>query len=239
MAYSTLPEVFLEVLGKETFLSNFYQPRNTEIAQLVWWQNPFIKGFSSQKPNAGSTVPYVWNLDRTFIENIEISHGLPPQNIRPKIYYQGKKIPKLANCFLVDMSAITLSRGPFRLSPEHLGAKLSELIDLHGSRNILFVRHNRTSFSPNSLRGYFSPESEFPFIKVFETDSIFHFVDALGSCRGFVGLHSGGVALAAAVRERNPSLDIECLLSSKLAVHPRQTIQKIHNYPDVRYTSLP
>ncbi len=239
LQYSTLPEMFLENFGKESFLSNAYKPRNIEIAQLVWWENPYIRGWSSQKPNAGSAVPYVWSHGRTFIENIEASHGLNPQNVRPKIYYKPKKRVQLDKSFLVDISATTLSQGPFRLPLDLLEKKISELIDLHGAKNILFVQNlDSKRLHSAAKRDYHSIYEAFPNIARYEIQSIFHYVDALASCQGFIGQHSGGVALASAVQQLNESLDIECLISSGLALHPRQTVEKIHNYPDVRYTSL-
>lgn len=239
LAYSTLPESFFRYFGKKTYVSNFYNARNAEIARLVWGCNPYVVGWSSQAPNAGSAVAYEWLEGQTFIENVETSHGLPAMNTRPKVYYQPKQNPILRDKFLIDLSATTLSRGPYYLSPAILERKVAQLIDTYGSRNVNFVQHvNLRSVDTHSL-GVTTPlEDKFTAIPRLPVNSIFEFADALSSARGLIGLHSGAVALAAAIREFNSDLDIECLIAPGLAVHPRQLVEKIHNYPDVRYTPV-
>lgn len=239
LAYSTLPEAFFHHYGRETYISNFYSPRNAEIARLVWGCNPYVVGWSSQAPNAGSVVEYKWLESQTFIENVESSHGLPAINTRPKIYYQPTRNPGLRNKFLIDISATTLSRGPFYLSSEVLERKVSELIESYDARNVAFIGHaNLRKIDKHSLGLTMPLEQKFPSIERIPIHSLFEFADALSSARGMIGLHSGAVALAAAIRDFNADLDIECLVTPSLAVHPRQIVEKIHNYPDVRYTPI-
>lgn len=239
LAYSTLPESFFRNYGQDSYISNFYSPRNAEIARFVWGCNPFVAGWSSEAPNAGSVVTYKWLEGQTFIENVEWSHGLPPMNTRPKVYYQPKQNPFLRNKFLIDISATTLSRGPFFLAPEILERKISELIGGYGASNVAFVRHeNLRRIDKHSLGVSIPLEHKFPSVLRLPIHSLFEYADALSSAKGLIGLHSGAVALAAAIRDYNDEIDIECLITPSLAVHPRQIVEKIHNYPDVRYTPI-
>ena len=87
--------------------SNF---RNKEIYDLVWGENPYIKGVMEGERTAGDLESIeVKNHTGNWISNWEYLHGLEPTNIRPKIYYEPHKIPGLGDTILVDLSTSLLT----------------------------------------------------------------------------------------------------------------------------------
>ena len=88
LQFSTLPEEFSIQQGRDTFVWDRAFFRNPEIAQLVWGQNPYIKGVKGGKWNAGD-IPEIKfeNVAGNSIGSWEQLHGLEPRNKYPKIYY--------------------------------------------------------------------------------------------------------------------------------------------------------
>jgi hypothetical protein len=95
LQFSTLPEEFYKQQGRETYIQDGANFRNKEIYDLVWGMNPYVKGIKSGQWNAGDTPEIkVENHTGNWISNWEYLHGLEPKNIRPKIYYEPKKLPE-------------------------------------------------------------------------------------------------------------------------------------------------
>src|SRR5215217_3152179 len=108
LQFSTLPEMFA-ARGRRVFISSKNVLRNAEIGQLVWNLNPFISGFSDAEPNAGSSVFYnKKGKYYSYIERIEIAHGLVPQNRYPRVYYEPKQRPDASGKILIDLSSISV-----------------------------------------------------------------------------------------------------------------------------------
>jgi hypothetical protein len=239
LQYSTLPEMFNKELGVETYLSNSYVTRNPEITDLVWGTNPYIRGWSSLKATAGSVVNYIPVIGRSFIESIEENHGLTGRNFRPRIYYRPSISKSLYGKTLIDLSAVTLANGPYSIVSEKLRFWLDNEVEIYGPENFLTIEFsgiNRIAPTPPFPRA----KSKGPHVNLetLHVQSIFELADAIGSSRRFIGQHSGGVALCAALKHSNPDLEITCLISHALANSNRQNVDKIHNYADVSYTPI-
>lgn len=235
LAFSTLPERFALDLGADTYIHNFYKPRNPEILDFVWGLNPFVRGWSSSVPTAGSVRKLGTPGSLTFIENIEVHHQLEPKNLRPKIYYRPLQIPAFSGLKLIDLTSITVQAGRFALSPTSIAKFLDNRLEQEENQNYVLVTY--PSFPLNSE--LVSLSKHLAQLEAVEILGLPQLADAIFSSIGLIGLHSGAVALASAVRGYKPDLDIECLISPYLAAHPRQRVEKIHSYPDVRYTSVP
>lgn len=52
LQYSILPELYSNE-GYDVYISSNNNCRNNEIFEIVWKSNPYIKGVSLKKPNAG------------------------------------------------------------------------------------------------------------------------------------------------------------------------------------------
>lgn len=55
LQFSTLPEEFFKQQGRETYIWSRSKFRNPEIYDLVWGNNPYIKGIKDGEWNAGDT----------------------------------------------------------------------------------------------------------------------------------------------------------------------------------------
>ena len=53
LQFSTLPEEFYKQQGRETYLADGSNFRNKEIYDLVWGENPYIKGVVEGERTAG------------------------------------------------------------------------------------------------------------------------------------------------------------------------------------------
>ena len=232
LQYSTLPEQFATQLGQSTFLSNSYCARNPEIVEFVWGTNPYIKGWSSASPTIGSVRKYAWTAGQTFIENIEQSNGLSPVSKSPKVYFQPNTVSELRGHTLVDVSAVTLSRGPFKLDLADIAYFLQKQKELSSDIRFSFVNFSKLNAPENMILAETLGDS------IWEVNSLREYADGLASAAGLIGLHSGAIALGAAILEHNSELRLECLVSPALAALPMQTIEKVHVYKGVSYIPL-
>ena len=75
LQFSTLPELY-DKLGYEVYVSNNNKVRNKEIYDLVWGENPYIKGVIDDNEGTvvGSNSPEWPNLKENyyFIQRIEL-----------------------------------------------------------------------------------------------------------------------------------------------------------------------
>ena len=108
--YSSLPERFAR-LGRDVYLDADTESSNPEIRDLIWKMNPFIKGLSDRKPNAGYVRQgHFYDIANRLqgyrsIEAMERAHGLPPPyGLAPKIYYTPKPTKvDVSNVVLVEL----------------------------------------------------------------------------------------------------------------------------------------
>src|ERR1700678_4519099 len=114
--FTTLPERFSQ-MGYNVYLDKDTQASNTEVLELLWEMNPFVKGLSDKKPNAGYGFSGViqgkaYELTNALpghpgIQAVERANGLPPPySLAPRIYYTPKKPPvDVSDVVLVDYSS--------------------------------------------------------------------------------------------------------------------------------------
>ena len=210
LQFSTLPEEFYKQQRRETYLLDGSDFRNKEIYDLVWGHNPYIKGIKEGRRNAGDISEIVVeNTTNNWISNWEHLHGLKPTNTRPKIYYQPKKIDGFKDTILVDFTATSLKfdgvGNGYDLNL--LKDKYSELKRTNSDKRFAKVVFDQT-VSESKVDVDCDAE--------IAVTSIYHYCDLMNSCSGVWGLHSGSVALAAAVQRYNEELTINVFVSKTL-----------------------
>ena len=109
LQFSTLPEEFHKQQGRDTYIWSQASFRNSEIYDLVWGHNPYVKGIKDGDWSAGDTPDRHRVIESDCISNWEALHGLKPTNKYPKIYYEPKKISSFDNVILVDLSSISIT----------------------------------------------------------------------------------------------------------------------------------
>lgn len=168
---------------------------------LVWASNPFIKGTSDKKPNAGyPRQGLFYDIANAFpigsIEAMERAHGLPPPySLAPKIYYEPKApLHDVRDCVLVDLNAISSNIGPRALdwTMQKMNARFP---------GAMFYM---LTFPEGIIREHVPIQG--PSIQV---NSIYEYVDLLAQCRALVCSEAGCQALAAAVRGEHDVYDLD------------------------------
>jgi len=209
LQFSTLPEEFYEQQGRETYIQDGANFRNKEIYDLVWGMNPYVKGIKSGQWNAGDTPEIkVENHTGNWISNWEYLHGLEPKNIRPKIYYEPKKLPEFDDAILVDLSSITINHNNtgYGYDLKEVEKTFSELKEKYKGKRFIAVKFK--SEISGDINQYV-PECD----NTIELESIFHYCDLMNSSFGICCFYSGSMVLASAVQRFNEDLKILCITS--------------------------
>lgn len=222
LQFSTLPEEFYKQQGKKTFIWDQSQFRNPEIYELVWGKNPYICGIKSGKWNAGDTPEIiVENHTGNWISNWEYLHGLKPTNIRPKIYYEPKKLKLYANCILVDFSSISIEHGNGGYDVEKVEKLYQDLkLQYPDKKFINVVFNNYIGESKKYL-----PKCGDDIVKI---NSIFEYCDIINSSFGICCFYSGTLPLSISIQRFNENLKILCFVPS--LIFNSERIQKVGNF---------
>ena len=225
LAYSNLPELSQNQSGSSFYLSTLYKPRNDEILELVWGQNPFVTGWAKGPAKLGFLKGYRPTADGNFISDLELSNGFQPENKRPKVFYPPSLVSGFTETFLVDLSSVTVSRGKFALPSEVLEQEILRL-----GEKYVFVLPKRlyravTEFFPSALIRD----------NVVEVTNLFEYCDLLASSKGLLGVQSGAISLGVAMLEYNPNLQLISLMHPDLMASKAVKVMRNHIFGDVTY----
>jgi hypothetical protein len=189
--YSTLPRRFKE-LGYTVLLDKDNRGRNDDMMEMIWARNPYIDGQTDLKPNAGyvrqGLIYEVANrYDGNGIGAVERAHGLPPPySIAPYINYEPKAFPvDLTEAVLVDFSAVSSS-----VSPQGI----EDFIRAMKGR---FRNPQMIQVIPPKFASLHAPQLAMDSVRV---NSVAEYLDALHSCRAWVGSEAGAQSFAAIAR---------------------------------------
>jgi hypothetical protein len=221
---STLAERFTKERDADVYISAMDKPpRNKEVLDLIL-SNPFLKGFSSEPANAGMIHARKIGEQALMgfpnpIRTVEKVHGFEaPFNSYPKLYVEPKLILPLVSSIIFDLTAFTV---------EFTESQVEEYIERiirprYGMYPWLQIKHRPGISGPHAfkVRGTDS----------IEIGSLQEMIDAIGSCRAFVGLESGGHALACAIRGNKPTPAVHCLMST------RTHNGRVFVYPNAEHT---
>lgn len=226
LIYSTLPERYA-LLGHDVYLDRDNLCRNDEIHDIIWAHNPFIKGTTDRKPNAGYVNQGAfYDIANRFpigsVEAMERAHHLPPPySIAPRIYYEPRPFTiDLSDSVLVDFSAISST-----IAAQGISDTLVKMNDRFPGKNFLQV-----TFPSGIIRQ--GPGIEGPSIRV---NSIFEYADALGSCYAWVGSEAGGQSLAAAVRGPHDVYDLVARPEIVCVISPKTFNSRGYTYRGIDY----
>ena len=226
LQFSTLPELYSS-FGHDIYIHSDNAVRNEGIDDLVWKKNPFIKGRKNLPVNAGE-FPWVQNqhinpLTNTFIEIMEMRHGLPPTNIYPKIYYNPVLIEDLKDTTLIDFNAV--SRLNDRKNKSNiLYSQAADLIEEKDLKNVKILEYSSLS-NPHENMWESTPR-----LKV---DNIFHLCDILYSCQTFICSHSGNHSLVSAIKADRKTPQVFCF-PNHWPVHDSH----LHIFPNIDYIQI-
>lgn len=230
LQFSTLPERFSN-LGYDVYLAHDATFRNREIKELVWDNNPYIKGQKNVKWALGDTPGMVYkNLHGEFIKNWEALHGIEPENIFPKIYYQPNTIDNIDG--LIDISSVST-----RYNESELVHIIKEYIDRNNPDNEFKIINNK-----------FYPIENTHGFDIVNVDDLKHYVDMINSCNIFISVFSGQLPLAASIRHINTRFKHVCFIpehnhgvpyvGSNETLYENISRRKFFMFPMVDYISI-
>lgn len=108
LQFSMLPRRFSQ-LGHDVYISDKSPFRNSEIYDLIWGMNPYVKGISKKEANCGEIPKNVYNnTENNFIKNWERINGLEPESETPEIYYKPKYKDEYKDTVLASIGSIAL-----------------------------------------------------------------------------------------------------------------------------------
>lgn len=200
LQFSTIPELCY-LNGIDFYVSDKNVYRNPEIKELVWDCNPYVKGVSSLKVNAGD-CKYGGGYDpaSSIVDLWEHWHGFEMKNHLPIIYYHPQFKKEFQDKILIDFSAISIQS---RYHISHIQEFINKIED---KSKYLFIVSKKNKFSYHIIGG----------LDVYEFNDIFEYADLIYSCRKFLCLHSGGAVLAAAIGRFKSDIDVECFMPQNM-----------------------
>lgn len=180
LQFSTLPECFHKN-GYDTYISDMSEFRSDEIYDMVWNRNPYIKGFSSEKPNCGHVMNIINNKENSMIRNIEITFGVDNHSIYPDIYYTPKKNIEFKNSLLIDINFFSYNvKWDFDV--------IIKYINNHIKNN----NYDNVYFIPPNIKNYSNLDKN---IKIENTidiipHDIYDYCDIISSIKSVIGINS-------------------------------------------------
>lgn len=209
LQYSTLPELFSK-RGYDVYIHSNNASRDTEINDLVWGKNPFIKGIINQQPNAGECKNISWPPNKQneyFIHRIEISHGFEKTNFYPKIYYTPKYFTEYKNDIIIDLTGTSQV---FELN------KYIEYIDyftpliINNNKNIKIVTRLNLQQKPIFEHVYNYLKIKIPNIEYLKVNTLIDYCDLIKSCDTLITVNSGIAVLSSAIKQDELKPNILC-----------------------------
>ena len=201
LQFSTLPELYSN-LGYKVFISNNNAYRNKETYDLVWKLNPYISGISEKTPNAGS-IKGIHIFCNNPVKNMEISHNLKSGDRKYlKLYYKPKYIEDLSNTLLYDITSISSS-----YSDSAITDTFTKIFDKYPE-----LRKQKVEFKQIANRS--TPNFN---TSTYMINDIFHYCDAIYSCKVHLSVMSGSMCIASAIKEDNEYPHIYCVHTHKNA----------------------
>lgn len=227
---STLPERYAKEQGVDVYWSSKSKPpRSKEGEKLLCYENTDLCGYIDAEPTHGSIrFDLIGHLALSEPANpiaiVEKAHGfLPPYSKYPKVYYEPKPDPRYTGAVLFDLGAHTQG---FRDKDVKDWLNLI-VLPRHKGRKLYVVSH------PKGVTGQIDYRHLVPQAHNVKTTSLKGYIDLIASVHAFVSLESGAQALASAVKQDNPTPEINVLMSC------RTHNSRIFTFPNCSYHVVP
>jgi len=232
LQYSTLPELFSEK-GYDVYIHSNNSSRNPEITELVWGQNPYIKGIIDGEPNAGHCKNIYWpptEQNEYFIHRIELSHGFERSNFFPKIYYNPIIIPEYNNDIIIDLTGASV------VLEMH---KYIEYIDyftplIHNkNKNIKLIKFEKIQSNPIFEDVYNYLKTKITDIEYLNVKSLIQYCDIIKNCDTVIIVNSGINSLSSAIKQDSIKPNILCYYF--FSKYSYQEMKGYYYYKNIEY----
>jgi hypothetical protein len=209
LCFSTLPEMYARQGYTVLIGPPAVEPaiRNPETKKLVWEMNPYVSGFTDKRGISFThreMHQWIWaqNGTKTLVQAMEALHGFELTHTYPKIYYQPRLRPELAETILADPTSISQS-----MRPDVFDAYVDHICRARGydSKRILVLTSRYSGLhGQQALLGH----------DRHQVRDIFEYADMIASCGVFIVSESGGMILASALRADEPTPEIFSLFTT-------------------------
>jgi len=224
LQFSTLPEEYTK-RGYDVYIHPRSVCSNKEIYDLVWGMNPYVKGIKDGNINAGTRTWWPSNVpqleENSFIETMELRHGLEKTNKYPKIYYEPKIRDELKNTIIIDLN----SKNEANNILQNIGKYKEEIAKIVNNESKIAVL-NYTKIGFNNATFF----DEYDVINI---DNIYELCDVIASCSKYVCGFSGTACLASAIKKDNIEPNIHCLCYNRVQEH-----WCIFGFPNIDYINV-
>jgi len=232
LQFSTLPEIFNK-MGIKCYIHINNSTRNDdEVYNLIWGLNPFIIGKSNNTPNAGSCRLKYWppaELNKWFIERIEIAHDLESTSYYPKIYYEPIVNLDLSNTIFIDLTGVSQIFS-FKKYKEFIDYFVPKIIN---KEKIIKIVYRKKFITSHFEKIYDYLKLKISNIEYYSIDSLYIYCDVIKSCYMLIVQNSGIHSLAAAIKQDSKLPNILCY--NQFETFTEQENKGYYNYKNVEY----
>ncbi len=228
LLFSTLPRLY-SIQGHDVYISNSPGCRNEEVKNLVWKDNPCVKGFTDEPGNIiggkifdRKKLPenqiFFYKNYSSPINVVEKIHGFGnlSQPVYPYISYIPKFLSRRENTIIFD---------PYSQSQGFTKEVLEEFVNWVCKWNNYYL--NDVTILQSKYSGTNGSEV-FPDNKRYYVENIYEYCDIINSCKAFLVTESGGQSLASALKAKNPNIEAFALhttesFNNKYFIYPNIT----------------
>ncbi len=201
LQFSTLPRLYHQA-GYDFYISNQNTLRNSEIFNMVWESNPYVKGVSDEPPNAGYPAHPADRGDfkeYNIITAWEKSHGFEDGRPfkTPELYHIPEIVESVRGKTIIELGAVCLE-GKYDMQ------KVAEYIDKNYKDDYPLLISRKDNPRLHNTFGAKVVDH------VIEYDKYQDYLNILSSCRNLVCLFSGTAAVASAL-DPHDMIDKKCL----------------------------
>ena len=202
LQFSTLPEAF-DKQGFDTYISDKSLFRSKETYDLVWGNNPFVKGYSNEAPNCGHINSYIQPAPgESMNRNWEIIFGADNNSNYPIIYKEPNTLDEYKGSLVIDLNGFSQ---PNIYNFSIIKERIDEIISQNEFSNIYFIIPNGINYSKST--NIINIENS---INI-SISNIFEYCDIINSCSRFISIWSGGSHLSSAIKNKfNKELITNC-----------------------------
>jgi len=211
LAWSTLPELYTKK-GFDVYISKNNIVRNSEIFDLVWKNNPYIKGIIDNTEGIliGANQLHLFPPDSQneyFIHRIELANNFIRTNYYPKIYYIPKYIESFKNYTIIDLTG-TSQFYDIEKYMEYINYFVPLIKNDKYIYIITFSKFSINNILFNNVYNYL--KSKIENIEYLTIDNIFDYCDLLNNCEKVIIVNSGINSLVSAIKQDNNKPYVLC-----------------------------
>jgi hypothetical protein len=230
LQFSTLPELYAKK-GFNVYIAANNVYRNSEIYDIVWAKNPYVKGIKDKEPNAGS-CNHLLAENEYFIHRVELAHGHEKTNLIPKVYQEFNIIEELKDVVIIDITSTTVDRDFKDCIYHELMHMYEEILFYHKKDKIKIIKFNNFEVPSHIQQIY---DQYLPNCDTLTISTLNEYCDIINSCNTLLTINSGLQSLASAIKKDKVTPRIICYTPEFFDLTNENAVKGFYYYPNVEY----